>query len=987
MMMDHHRLPQAGNSIGSRRSSDDSTTGGSNDASLDPSSGHSDGSNKSCKPLAAQSQAAVLENDDTFDKIEMDFDIIMSNDLEIADPMNVVMTSKRTSIGINFDGTNEDALFDKLFPNNSSNNSNSVNDPPSPMTSKGIINYPLSPVGSVSNLGYSSKLGDIGDELNIDSLDDDVNDIILTNPNDSDVAKTNVPMVSSHGSVSIQTSLSSRSSFGGPGLQKLSASALLESGDSNSSIKSFLKLPPSGKIGSSNNSISNADNCIEKLLYGSEISIDNLLSMDIIDIENSTRHNNEDGQDKPSPTKTSSINLTLNTNNNFGSEGSLPSEEVGNIALDDSFDASKNEPSTSGQQATQANAPAGNTSGTNMPVTENIQATQHCHHHQQQAALPAGVNIARQQQQRPTLMERHHQLFLKQQQLQQQQLQQKQVQQQQMRQQQMQQQQMRQQQMRQQQMRQQQLQQQQLQQQQLQQQQLQQQQMQQQQMQQQQMQQQSINNNSSSITDIVNIQLSRLPQGNQSTQMNKNEMQQEKMKLIQRLQEIERAGMTTGGQQHLVYQHQHVLIQQQQKRHQQLQQQHQQMRQQLQGQQQQQQQTPFAMTQKFQQQQMIVTPLSPTPIAPASSPASFSTNVVNSDNSKNSNNNSNTNSRSTSDALRKQQQPSSMFVGTASKSNNSNHNISSVMGSGRKETPLQSFLRNTRSASNSMSSCNKNNFTPQLQQQQSRKGAALSIGSNTSSESNKTSNSILDSANLDFSASNNPLLRKQMMASLDRSVNGRNASLRGRPLGGRSSALSSSIRQSMMNQIAPGSIGRSEHGTSSSTAGHCVNTPQQSNSASDFYESAGIISKHVSADHLIGSSRLTNIGAGTAKAQNRRFTLSRSSSSFGNLARSKSTFGSKRDHLHKQGGSNRSLGSDDSSGSLIPVKRGNGVGGRGGFGAKHRLGNSTSSIHQHTRRAQSVPYMIQGGDTSASEEQHRRQQERSEGSKHNYGWH
>lgn len=287
-----------------------------------------------------------------------------------------------------------------------------------------------------------------------------------------------------------------------------------------------------------------------------------------------------------------------------------------------------------------------------------------------------------------------------------------------------------------------------------------------------------------------------------------------------------------------------------------------------------------------------------------------------------------------------------------------------------------------------------------MQQQQSRTDGTLSFGSNACSVNSSSSNTILDTTNLDFRASsNNPLLRKQMMANLDRSVNGRNASVRGRPLGGRSGgALSSTMRQSMIKQMAPDSMaterrepnkmdGHSEHGTSSTIGGRSVNMLQQSNSASDFYQSAGIIPRHASADHLMGSSRLTSVGAGTAKAQNRRFTLNRSNASFGNFNKNKNSGGSKRDHLHKQGGSNRSLNSDGSSSPLVPAKRGNGAGGRGGFGAKHKLRNSTGSFHQQSRRTQSVPCMIQGGSTSASEEQQQCQQERSEGSKHNDGWH
>merc|ERR1719223_1948002 len=102
----------------------------------------------------------------------------------------------------------------------------------------------------------------------------------------------------------------------------------------------------------------------------------------------------------------------------------------------------------------------------------------------------------------------------------------------------------------------------------------------------------------------------------------------------------------------------------------------------------------------------------------------------------------------------------------------------------------------------------------------------------------------------------------------------------------------------------------------------------QRKKSSDSYESAGIISRVSSADHI--PSRRTGLTAGAAKAQNRRFTLSRSNHSFGNLTKTKS--GTRRE-LTKAGGggsthsllgggsSTRSLGSNDSSSSLIPIKR------------------------------------------------------------------
>lgn len=312
-------------------------------------------------------------------------------------------------------------------------------------------------------------------------------------------------------------------------------------------------------------------------------------------------------------------------------------------------------------------------------------------------------------------------------------------------------------------------------------------------------------------------------------------------------------------------------------------------------------------------------------------------------------NNSNNNSR---------QMQSSMFGNTGG----STSNISSIMGSKGKDTPLLSFLRNKTRASNN----NNNNMVSMVGQQL----AATSIDSNMvgapNHSSSTSSSGILDAAPIDFSTSStNPFLRKQMMNNLDKSVN-----VRGR-IGGLSSGrrLSSSIRRNMMQQM---------------TSKSC-HEPRREKST-DSYESAGILGRVSSADHI--PSRRAGLTAGAAKAQNRRFTLSRSNNSLGNLTKTKT--GSRRD-LAKSGGvsskrsllgggsSTRSLGSNDSGSSLIPIKRRGSIsGGRG----KHKLGSGGGSA----RRISSVPYLGSSLGESAAMIQQRMEENQQQEPRHNDGW-
>merc|ERR1712238_154003 len=245
----------------------------------------------------------------------------------------------------------------------------------------------------------------------------------------------------------------------------------------------------------------------------------------------------------------------------------------------------------------------------------------------------------------------------------------------------------------------------------------------------------------------------------------------------------------------------------------------------------------------------------------------------------------------------------------------------------------------------------------------------------------------------DFSStSTNPFLRRQMMSNLERSVN-RNSRTGGRLSGSvNRGGLSSSVRQSMIHQISSGNNLRASslHMPSSlpSTTEHRGKTIRRNSnhitghnskitspnmlrrSSSDFYESAGILSRHASEDHIAAPSRRTSIGAGAAKAQNRRKSLSRSNSSFGNLMKN-NKHGSRRELIKV--GSQSSFGSHDSSGSLIPIKRG---GGRGaGSGSKYRLGGGGNRSH-------SVPYMV----SSKSNPTNNANSSAHQGNKQNDSW-
>lgn len=347
--------------------------------------------------------------------------------------------------------------------------------------------------------------------------------------------------------------------------------------------------------------------------------------------------------------------------------------------------------------------------------------------------------------------------------------------------------------------------------------------------------------------------------------------------------------------------------------------------------------------QQRQQQKGMIGLLSPTPIGVATPQTAFSA-------MNNSNN-------GTMNKLRQQQRPSSMFANVTANNSSSNKNnnfqvqtnISSVMGSQVNDTPLSSFLRNKGTS-------NTKNMMSSQQQRQMSAEAASSLNSMNRSMNSSSAN-ILNATPINFnSTSTNPFLRKQMMNNLDRSVNGGN---RRGVHGLTGSGLSSATRRDMMEQMA-----------SSSSMSKSAKELRREKSPSDFYESAGIISKHASADNIIAASRFNGLTPGAAKAQNRRFQLRRSSnsnSSFGNLAKNKN--GSRRELIKAGGGSStrslpgksglgsstRSLSSEDSTGSLFAIK----AGGRSSHAAKHKLGSSSSARRLSFQQASSSATALQ----------------------------
>ncbi|VEU45316.1 unnamed protein product [Pseudo-nitzschia multistriata] len=217
-MMDHSRLAQQANN--STASSDSSTTPGdtrtSNDGvgsvNTNASSGHSDGTGGSSNSnnrvaVDKSTNSLLLDNyvDNTFEKVELDLDRTLTLDSWAGSGLDV------------------------------------------------------GPTQSVSKIGLSSKLGDIGDDFEEPwkKIADSYFKESTTNSFDDQDAQT-------------QTQTQTQSA-----LHNQQAPELMEgTGDSNSSMSVLLGLRPSGKSGSSKGSSNISDNSIERLLRGADAPFD-----------------------------------------------------------------------------------------------------------------------------------------------------------------------------------------------------------------------------------------------------------------------------------------------------------------------------------------------------------------------------------------------------------------------------------------------------------------------------------------------------------------------------------------------------------------------------------------------------------------------------------------------------------------------------------------------------------------------------------------
>lgn len=342
MMMDHHVQIPASEQHNKKKTTnsnimigtDETNYSNSNSIINNPDSSLLFGAATSTTAIGAQSLAFL--DDDTFDKIEMDFDAIMSNDLDtpIALKDNNSSNNNNSNDGNILSGASiagsGSSSSNNINIDSSSSNSNSNNI--SNMLFDKLFSSPGSQ-GDGAMIGISSKLGNFGDELNTDL---NLEDMILSNPTTIGDKNTNPTHSCSNDSISI-------ASFGGCSMMGGASLGLGASGTTSSSMSTINRGQGSDssmdKLFNSIKKGSNSDSSIEKLLMGnSDTSIDNLLTMDIIDIDNNNNNDNENNHHNHNDSNdiiTDVNNITTNdSNSNNNNSICIPlTEASGGIAL------------------------------------------------------------------------------------------------------------------------------------------------------------------------------------------------------------------------------------------------------------------------------------------------------------------------------------------------------------------------------------------------------------------------------------------------------------------------------------------------------------------------------------------------------------------------------------------------------------------------------------------------------------------------------
>lgn len=266
-------------------------------------------------------------------------------------------------------------------------------------------------------------------------------------------------------------------------------------------------------------------------------------------------------------------------------------------------------------------------------------------------------------------------------------------------------------------------------------------------------------------------------------------------------------------------------------------------------------------------------------------------------------------------------------------------------GPGGGETPLQSFLRSKGAGGTAMG-----NPAP-----------SGSGGSSSSLFGQTKAASILDAAPMDFGmSSSNPFLRgtgagglaglrsasghrtgaNPLMGAMDRSTLTQDLI---RKLSSQSLRASGNSGQNLMagDNMYGGGGGQSLNaGWGVPSSGGVATIRGVGGRTKDFFRTSGIIPKHASDGHLLAAGA---VGASMAKTKNRLGSLSRENSLYNLMSHNKNRLGSQHKNLGmlNRQSSNQSLGREDSTGSLLPTKRGGRVGGI----AKYKMAGSRSVPH------------------------------------------